>query len=178
MVPSGDGEDAGEAFVREARAAARLHHPHVVAVFDAGRAEGHAYLAMEYMEGGNLEDLVAGQGALPEDQVVEIMREISRALLFAEEQGTVHRDVKPANIMLDGRGQVRITDFGLARLTSVEDTVGHRVGTPAYMAPEQLAGGAVTVQSDIYSLGLVLHEIFTGQTVYRADSISELVKLR
>ncbi len=171
-VLSGDGEDAAEAFVREARAAARLHHPHVVAVFDAGRAEGHAYLAMEYMEGGNLEDVVARQGALPEGQVVEIMREISRALLFAEEQGTVHRDVKPANIMLSASGSAKLADLGLAAASGE----GGGQGTPHFVAPEQARAEPVDIRGDLYSLGATAWRLLTGETLFQGDSVREILQ--
>jgi len=162
----------------EVRLARQVSHPNVCRVYDIGEVEEMHFLSMEFIDGEDLSGLMRRIGRLPSDKGIDIARQLCGGLYAAHEKSVLHRDLKPANIMLDGRGQVRITDFGLARLTSVEDTVGNRVGTPAYMAPEQLAGGAVTVQSDIYSLGLVLHEIFTGQPVYRADSIAELVKLR
>ncbi len=162
----------------EVRLARQVSHPNVCRVYDIGEIDGMHFLSMEFIDGEDLSGLMRRIGRLPADKGVDIARQLCGGLYAAHEKGVLHRDLKPANIMLDGRGQVRITDFGLARLTDVEDTAGNRVGTPAYMAPEQLAGGAVTIQSDIYSLGLVLHEVFTGQPVYRADSVAELVKLR
>ena len=162
----------------EVRLARQVSHPNVCRVYDIGEVDGMHFLSMEFIDGEDLSGLMRRIGRLPSDKGIDIARQLCGGLYAAHEKGVLHRDLKPANIMLDGRGQVRITDFGLARLTSVEDAAGNRAGTPAYMAPEQLAGGAVTVQSDIYSLGLVLHEVFTGQPVFRADSIAELVKLR
>jgi len=162
----------------EVRLARQVSHPNVCRVYDIGEIDGMHFLSMEFIDGEDLSGLMRRIGRLPPDKGIDIARQLCSGLYAAHEKGVLHRDLKPANIMLDGRGQVRITDFGLARLTDVEDDSGNRVGTPAYMAPEQLAGGAVTVQSDMYSLGLVLHEVFTGQPMYRAASIAELVKLR
>jgi serine/threonine-protein kinase len=162
----------------EVRLARQVSHPNVCRVYDIGEIDGQHFLSMEFIDGEDLSGLMRRIGRLPSDKGVDIARQLCGGLYAAHEKGVLHRDLKPANIMLDGRGQVRITDFGLARLTDAETASGNRVGTPAYMAPEQLAGEAVTIQSDIYSLGLVLHEVFTGQPVYHANSIAELVRLR
>jgi serine/threonine protein kinase len=138
-----------------------VSHPNVCRVYDIGEAEGLTYLTMEYVDGEDLRSLLHRIGRLPQDKALEIARKTCAGLAAAHDRGVIHRDLKPANIMLDGQGQVRITDFGLAGFAErVRDV---RSGTPAYMAPEQKAGKEVTVRSDIYALGLVLHEVFTGK---------------
>ena len=129
---------------------------------------------MEYVDGEDLASLLRRIGRFPEDRALEIARQICAGLAAAHERGVVHRDLKPANIMLDGTGRVRITDFGLAGASGE----AIRAGTPAYMAPEQLAGGEVTARSDIYSLGLVLYEIFTGQRALEGTNLAELIHKR
>src|SRR5438105_8083825 len=118
---------------------------------------------MEYVDGEDLASLLRRIGRLPEDQALDIARQLCAGLAAAHAKGVLHRDLKPANIMLDGRGQVVITDFGLAGLAEQIQGADIRSGTPAYMAPEQLAGKEVNARSDIYALGLVLYEIFTGR---------------
>src|SRR5215217_1153822 len=142
----------------EVRMARQVSHPNVCRVYDVGEYEGHTFLSMEYVDGEDLSSLIRRVGRFPQDRGVELARQICAGLAAAHDRGVVHRDLKPANIMLDGSGRIRITDFGLAGAAG--ETL--RSGTPAYMAPEQLAGGEVTLRSDIYSLGLVLFELFTG----------------
>src|SRR5262249_62363097 len=115
-------------------------------------------------------------GRLPEEQGVELARQLGQGLAAAHDRGVIHRDLKPANVMIDGRGQVRLTDFGLARAARAAEDV--RAGTPAYQAPEQLAGREVTARSDLFALGLVLYEIFTGRRAYPAATLAELRRLR
>ena len=110
--------------------------------------------------------------------VIQIAQQLCAGLAAAHEKGVLHRDLKPANVMIDGRGQTRITDFGLARLADGAAGAGEIAGTPAYMAPEQLARGETTVQSDLYSLGLILHEVFTGQQVHKGGTLPEVIRLR
>lgn len=162
-------------FHREVRLARQVSHPNVCRVFDVGEYSGLPFLSMEYVDGEDLASLLTRIGRLPQDKAVDISRQICAGLSAAHEAGVLHRDLKPANIMLDRRGKARITDFGLAGLATEE---GHeiRAGTPAYMAPEQLEGRAVTAQSDIYSLGLVLYEIFTGKRVFQASNMAELLR--
>ncbi len=155
----------------EVRMARKVSHPNVCRVWDVGETEGQHYVSMEYVDGEDLSSLLRRIGRLPEDKAVEIARQLSAALAAAHDEGVLHRDLKPANIMLDGRGRVKLTDFGLAAVAEV------RAGTPIYMAPEQLAGTEVSVRSDIYSLGIVLHELFTGKRVFEADSFDELSRL-
>ncbi|GAH13698.1 unnamed protein product, partial [marine sediment metagenome] len=134
-------------------------------------------LSMEYVDGEDLSSLLRRIGRLPTDKAVEIAREICAGLAAAHDKGVLHRDLKPANIMVDGRGRARITDFGLAGLS--QDIVGVEVrsGTPAYMSPEQLAGKEVSVRSDIYALGIVLYELFTGTRVFEGKSMAELTRM-
>src|SRR5947209_3938693 len=125
---------------------------------------------MEYVDGEDLGSLVRRIGKLPSDKALEIARRLCAGLAAAHEKGVLHRDLKPANVMLDGRGQVLLTDFGLAGIVDQIEGAEVRNGTPAYMAPEQLAGKEVTVKSDIYSLGLLLYEILTGKRPFEADT--------
>jgi serine/threonine-protein kinase len=148
-------------FRNEARTARQVSHPNVCRIYDIGEAEGLTYLTMEYVDGEDLAALLRRIGKLPQEKALEIARKLCAGLAAAHDKGVIHRDLKPANIMLDSQGQVRITDFGLAALAEhVRDV---RSGTPAYMAPEQRAGREVTTRSDIYALGIVLHELFTGK---------------
>ena len=155
----------------EVRMARKVSHPNVCRVFDVAETNGQHYVSMEYVDGEDLSSLLRRIGRLPEDKAVEIARQLCAALAAAHDEGVLHRDLKPANIMLDGRGRVKLTDFGLAAVAEV------RAGTPIYMAPEQLAGKEVSVKSDVYSLGLVLHELFTGKRVFEADDFNELSRL-
>jgi serine/threonine-protein kinase len=165
-------------FHQEVRIARQVSHPNVCRVFDIGSAEGVLFLSMEYVDGEDLSVLLRRIGRFPEDRGLEIARQICAGLAAAHEQGLLHRDLKPANVMLDGRGRVRISDFGLASIAGEVHGADVRAGTPAYMAPEQLAGAEVTQKSDIYSLGLVLYEIFTGKRAYDAPTLAELNRVR
>ena len=158
----------------EVRMARLVSHPNVCRVFDVGEYEGHTFLSMEYVDGEDLSLLLRRIGRFPEDRAIEVARQICAGLAAAHDRGVVHRDLKPANIMLDGNGRIRITDFGLAGATGES----LRAGTPAYMAPEQLAGGEVTPRSDIYSLGLVLYELFTGRRAIEGKNLAEMIAKR
>jgi len=164
-------------FYNEVRIARQVTHPNVCRVYDLGEVDGQPYLSMEYVDGEDLGSLLRRIGRLPSDKAVEIARQLCAGLAAAHTRGVLHRDLKPANVMLNGRGQVVITDFGLAAIASEIPADDVRNGTPAYMAPEQLAGRDVTVQSDIYSLGLVLYEVFTGKRAFEASTLAELVRL-
>ncbi|MFZ0772793.1 MAG: serine/threonine-protein kinase [Candidatus Sulfotelmatobacter sp.] len=155
-----------ERFKNEVRIARRVSHPNVCRVYDVGDVEGHTFFTMEYVDGEDLASLLRRIGRLPEDKALDIARQICAGLAAAHAKGVLHRDLKPANIMLDGRGQVVITDFGLAGVADQIQGAEVRSGTPAYMAPEQLAGKEVSTRSDIYSLGLVLYEVFTGKRAF------------
>jgi hypothetical protein len=156
-------EDALKRFHAEVRLARQISHPNVCRVFDVGESDGRVFFTMEYVDGEDLATLLRRIGRLPADKGLEIARQLCAGLAAAHEYGVLHRDLKPANIMLDGRGKVRITDFGLAAFADDIAAEEIRSGTPAYMAPEQTAGLEVTVRSDLYSLGLVLFEVFTGK---------------
>jgi predicted Ser/Thr protein kinase len=156
-------EDALRRFHAEVRLARQISHPNVCRVFDVGESDARVFFTMEYVDGEDLATLLRRIGRLPADKGLEIARQLCAGLAAAHEYGVLHRDLKPANIMLDGRGKVRITDFGLAAFAEDIAAEEIRSGTPAYMAPEQTAGLEVTVKSDLYSLGLVLFEVFTGK---------------
>jgi predicted Ser/Thr protein kinase len=168
FLPDDAAHDPGllERFKNEVRIARRVSHPNVCRVYDVGEVEGHTFFTMEYVDGEDLATLLRRIGRLPEDKALDIARQLCAGLAAAHAKGVLHRDLKPANIMLDGRGQVVITDFGLAGIADQIQGAEVRSGTPAYMAPEQLAGKEVSTRSDIYSLGLVLWEIFTGKRAF------------
>ncbi|HSS44857.1 MAG TPA: protein kinase, partial [Thermoanaerobaculia bacterium] len=153
-------------FRNEVRTARRVSHPNVCRVYDVGEVDGQTFFTMEYVDGEDLASLLRRIGRLPPDKAVEIARQLCAGLAAAHAKGVLHRDLKPANIMLDGRGQVVVTDFGLAGLADNIRGPEVRSGTPAYMSPEQIAGTEVTTRSDIFSLGLVLYEIFTGKRAF------------
>jgi hypothetical protein len=158
------------AFHAEVRNARQVSHPNVCRVYDIGEVDGKHFLTMEYIDGEDLASLLRRIGRLPADKALETAHQICAGLAAAHDCGLLHRDLKPANIMLDGRGRVRITDFGLA--LSSEDATGRSetAGTPAYMAPEQIGKGEASVRSDVYSLGLVFYELFTGRLPYQATT--------
>ena len=165
-------------FRSEVRIARLIAHPNVCRVYDIGEADGHVFLSMEYIDGEDLAAVLRRMGRPTGDKATEIARQICLGLGAAHEAGMLHRDLKPANIMVDGRGRARITDFGLAGLAADFAGRGEFAGTPAYMAPEQLDGGQVSVRSDVYSLGLLLYELFTGKRVFQATSVAELKRLQ
>ena len=165
-------------FRNEVRTARQVSHPNVCRVYDLAEIEGLYVLSMEYVDGEDLGSLLRRIGRLPGDKALEIARKLCAGLAAAHEKGVLHRDLKPANIMLDGRGQVLLTDFGLAGLAGEIEGSEVRNGTPAYMAPEQLAGLEVTVKSDIYALGLVLYEIFTGKLPFESATLAGLIQAR
>jgi len=165
-------------FHREVRVARQVSHRNVCRVYDIGELDGKHFLSMEFIKGEELSSLLRRIGRLPSDKAVQIARQICAGLAAAHENGILHRDLKPANVMIDSDGNARITDFGLAGLAHEFRDDEISAGTPAYMAPEQLDGETVTVRSDIYSLGLVLYELFTGKRAFDAPSLGELIKLR
>ncbi|MEE8367410.1 MAG: serine/threonine-protein kinase [Thermoanaerobaculia bacterium] len=165
-------------FLNEVKMALKVSHPNVTRVHDIGETDGHHYISMEYVDGEDLASLLRRIGHLPKDKAIQAARQLCAGLAAAHDQGVLHRDLKPANIMIDGRGQVKITDFGLAGLDETIQGAEVRAGTPAYMAPEQWAGKEVTVKSDLYALGLVLYELFTGQSPYAGKSRAEIAALQ
>ncbi|HEX7878962.1 MAG TPA: serine/threonine-protein kinase, partial [Candidatus Eisenbacteria bacterium] len=179
FLPPGVAANAAELtrFRNEVRTARLIAHPNVCRVYDIGEADGHVFLSMEYIDGEDLASVLRRMGRPTEDKALEIARQICLGLAAAHEAGMLHRDLKPANVMIDGRGRARITDFGLAGLADDLARGGQFAGTPSYMAPEQLSGGRVSVKSDVYALGLVLYELFTGKRAIQAGSMAELRQL-
>ena len=165
-------------FHSEVRIARQVAHPNVCRMFDIGDADGITFLTMEYVDGEDLSSLVRRIGRLSTDKATEIARQTCAGLAAAHDRGVIHRDLKPANLMLDSAGKIRITDFGLAGIAAAIQGAEVRAGTPAYMAPEQLAGKEVTIKSDLYSLGLVMYEILTGKRAFEASTLPELMRLR
>jgi len=163
-------------FHNEVRLARQVSHPNVCRVYDLGESGGQPFLSMEYIDGEDLSTLLRRIGRLPADKATEVGRQVCAGLAAAHERGVVHRDLKPGNIMIDGRGRARIADFGLAGALGAAD--GSRAGTPAYMAPEQLEGGEAGVKSDLFALGLVLYELYTGRRAFRGDTWEELSRSR
>jgi serine/threonine-protein kinase len=165
-------------FHREVRIARDISHASVCRVFDIGEANGVPFISMEFVAGEDLSTLLRRIGHLPQDKAIEISRQLCAGIAAAHDQGVLHRDLKPSNIMLDDRGKVRIMDFGLAGVVTEIQGAEISSGTPAYMAPEQLTGKEVTIQSDIYSLGLVLYEIFTGKRAFEGKTVADLMRQR
>jgi hypothetical protein len=163
-----------ERFFAEVRITRQLAHPNICRVYDIGDIDGRHFLSMEFIDGEDLASLLKRIGHLTNEKALDIARQLAAGLAAAHERGVLHRDLKPANIMLDGHGRVRITDFGLAIAAEDETQAVEIAGTPAYMAPEQLAGKGATVRSDMYSLGLVLYEIYTGKKAFTATNLAEL----
>jgi len=165
-------------FYDEVRIARQITHANVCRVYDIGEVEGQPYLSMEYIDGEDLGSLLRRIGRLPADKATEFARKMCAGLAAAHKQGVLHRDLKPANVMIDGRGELHIMDFGLAAVATQLEGAEARNGTPAYMAPEQLEGREVSAQSDIYALGLIFYEMFTGKPAHRADTVAEVLELR
>ncbi|MDE3154122.1 MAG: serine/threonine protein kinase [Acidobacteriota bacterium] len=159
----------------ELRVARQVSHKNVCRLYDLGDADGRRFITMEYIDGEDLASLLRRIGRIPQDKAIELARQLSAGLSAAHERGVLHRDLKPANVMIDGAGNVRLMDFGLAGAERARE--GGLAGTPQYMAPEQLAGQPASVATDLYALGLVLFEIFTGRRVYEAKSLQEIVAL-
>ena len=168
-----ENREAIERFRREARNAASLRHPNIVATHDRGETEnGTYYIVMEYLEGGTLEDLIGGAGPLPPREAAEIAVEIADALTVAHENDVIHRDIKPQNILLSATGEAKVADFGIARAASATTMTqaGSILGTVHYISPEQALGELATPRSDLYSLGVVLYEMLTGELPYEAET--------
>ena len=167
-----DGEYV-ERFRREARAVAQLSHPNIVTVIDRGEQDDRQFIVFEYVDGENLKALIDREGPLPEREAIELALQVARALGFAHEEGLVHRDVKPQNVLLNDGRQAKVTDFGIARSLDVHGGLtqtGTVMGTSDYIAPEQARGSRVDAQSDIYSLGTVLYELLTGEVPFAGDN--------
>ena len=173
-------------FQREARAVAALNHPHIVTIFSVEEAEGIHFLTMELVEGQSLDRCIS-EGGIAVERIIEIASALAGALAAAHEKGIVHRDLKPANVMVTHDGRVKVLDFGLAKdlsadqhtgatMTSAGHTeVGVVMGTPAYMSPEQVSGRPLDARTDIFSLGVVLHQLATGKQPFHGNSSAELI---
>ena len=164
-----------ERFRREAKNAAGLSHPNIVSIYDRGEAEGTYYIAMEYLDGRTLKELLIARGPMPIADAIHHTRQILNALRFAHKKGVVHRDIKPHNVMVDGDGRLKVTDFGIARAGASQMTeAGAIVGTAQYLSPEQARGAAVDQRSDLYSIGVVLYEMLTGNVPFTGESPVEI----
>jgi serine/threonine-protein kinase len=164
-----------ERFRREAKNAAGLSHPNIVSIYDRGEAEGTYYIAMEYLDGRSLKELVVARGPLPIGDAIDATRQVLSALRFAHRKGVVHRDIKPHNVMADADGRLKVTDFGIARAGVSQMTeAGSIIGTAQYLSPEQARGAAVDQRSDLYSVGVVLYEMLTGKTPFTGETPVEI----
>jgi serine/threonine protein kinase len=176
------GDDLQEAlarFQREGRVAARLNHPSIATIYDAGEQDGQLYLVLEFVDGEDLGKALARQPAgLPGDQIMDIGAQVAEGLAVANESGVIHRDIKPANLMLMSRGRVKICDFGIARLegvTSALSVTGMVMGTMAYMPPEQMLGQKISGSADVYSLGATLFHLLTGRVVFPGGDLRVII---
>ena len=172
--------DLRRRFARESRLAARLSHPNVVAVYDAGEENGRPYIVMEYVEGETVAEVLRRRGSLPPEDAVEVAAQVCAGLAHAHAHGLVHRDVKPQNLLVARDGRVKIADFGVARGDDASKLTqaGTVLGTAAYLSPEQVAGAEVGPRSDLYSVGAVLYELLSGSTPYRFESLAGLAAPR
>jgi serine/threonine-protein kinase len=169
--------DVKARFFREAETAGRLNHPNIVTIYDAGEEHDLAYIAMEFLKGKDLVPRTKSAALLPPKTVMDIIAKAADALDYAHSQNVVHRDIKPANIMYDEeKGEIKVTDFGIARITDSSKTkTGMVLGTPSYMSPEQLSGKKVDGRSDLFSLGVTMYQLLTGQLPFQADSMATLM---
>jgi serine/threonine-protein kinase len=171
-------EDLMERFNREARISAQLRHPNIVTIYDVGEVAGVSYLAMEFIDGVGLERIIRDTGPFPVERAASIAAQVADALDFAHRQSVVHRDVKPANIMVEAGDRVKVTDFGIAKVTNAGEQLtatGSLLGTPSYMSPEQARGSELDGRSDLFSVGAVLYEMLAGKRAFRGDSITGLI---
>ena len=171
-----------ERFREEARLVARLKHPHVAPVYDLGEKQGRIFLAMEYLSGGSLKDMLSEDGPMPFERALEVLNQVANALDYAHKENLVHRDVKPGNILFDEKGNAYLTDFGFAKSLASADSsttmslTGGVLGTPAYMAPEAWDGEGWTPAADVYSLACVFYEMIMGKALFDGDSPTRLMK--
>jgi len=162
-----------ERFYREAKSAGRINHPNIVTIYDVGKTDNIAYIAMEFLEGQSLKEVLDVHTPMSIDRIVDVAAQVADGLAYAHENGIVHRDIKPANIMLVRDNVVKITDFGIAQMPTGSRTLaGTILGSPKYMAPEQVVGKPVDGRSDLFSLGVVLYEMLTGETPFNGDNIN------
>src|SRR5947208_4708034 len=164
-----------ERFRREAKNAASLSHPNIVSIYDRGEAEGTYYIAMEYLDGRSLKELIVARGPAPVPVAIDYARQILTAIRFAHRHGIVHRDIKPHNVLVDAEGRLKVTDFGIARAGASQMTeAGSIIGTAQYLAPEQARGRPADQTSDLYSVGVVLYELLTGAVPFSGDTPVEI----
>jgi len=177
FVPTERGKDQSwrDQFFAEVRMARQVSHPNVCRVYDVGESDGRLFLSMEFVDGEDLASLLRRIGRLPDDKAVEIAQQLCSGLAAAHRSGVLHRDLKPSNVMIDGKGRARITDFGLAIAAADADQT-KPAGTPGYVAPELFSGAVSSVQSDLYALGLVLYELFTGKKAFDAPNLADLYR--
>jgi serine/threonine protein kinase len=171
-------EDLLKRFKQEAQVAARLKHPNIVMTYDIGTSEGLSYISMEFVDGVGLDRVIAKSGRMSVERAAAIGSQVADALAFAHKHSVVHRDIKPANIMIEPGDHVKVTDFGIAKVTDSAEhltVTGSLLGTPSYMSPEQARGGAVDGRSDLFSVGCILYEMMAGQKAFRGDSITALL---
>jgi serine/threonine-protein kinase len=171
-------QDAGlrDRFLREAQAAGSLQHPNVVTIYDFGEVDDHLFIAMEYVEGDDLADLLTKNVTIRAGDALDLIIGLLHGLAYAHKRGIIHRDIKPANIRVDSEGKARLMDFGVAHLASSELTsTGMLLGTPAYMAPEQITGAAVTAETDLFSVGAVLYELLAGSRPFVGETLQSLM---
>jgi serine/threonine-protein kinase len=165
-------------FKREARVSAQLKHPNIVTIYDVGDAGGVSYLAMEFIDGVGLDRVIAQAGQMPLERAASIGAQVADALDFAHKSNVVHRDIKPANIMIEAGDRVKVTDFGIAKVTDSAEHLtmtGHLLGTPSYMSPEQARGAALDGRSDLFAVGCILYEMIAGNKAFRGESITGLI---
>lgn len=164
-------------FYQEARAAGRLNHPNIVTIYDVGKSGSIAYIAMEFLQGNELRDLLREERNMPVEQIVDIVAQVAEGLAYAHQHGIVHRDIKPSNIMLIRDGRIKITDFGIARMASsaVHTQTGMVLGSPKYMSPEQVLGKEIDRRSDIFSLGVMLYEMLTGGSPFVGENVNAIM---
>ena len=164
-----------KSFLNEAGLIGKLLHPHIVQIFEADVTDDYNYIVMEYAPGETLEERCDVANLLSMEQVIEIAFKCSLALDFANRHGVIHRDIKPANILRGAEGEIKISDFGAAQLESGDETIMQGIGSPAYMSPEQVAELALNLQTDIYSLGVVMYQLLTGKLPFQASNKASLI---
>jgi len=166
-------QELRERFHREARAAAALQHPNIVTVYDLGESDGQLFIAMELVEGRDLSDLIAVRAPLPLEHKLDLVIELLQGLGYAHARGVIHRDIKPSNVRIAADGRVKIMDFGIARLQNSDRTGsgGVIVGTPSYMAPEQITNGEITPATDVFAVGCLLYELLTYERPFEAETV-------
>jgi serine/threonine-protein kinase len=171
-------EELMDRFKREAMVSAQLKHPNIVTIYDIGDSDGMSYIAMEFIDGVGLDRVIAGAGRLPVERAAALAAQVADALDFAHKHNVVHRDIKPANIMVEAGDRVKVTDFGIAKVTDSAEhltATGSLLGTPSYMSPEQARGSAIDGRSDLFAVGAILYEMVAGKKAFRGDSITGLI---